>query len=309
MGLSAEKKDVEKVKFRMVALDLDGTLLQSNHKLSDETCEYLRYLDQKGFTIIIATGRAACTVNEHIAKLNFPHPLPVVCSNGARGLMCSVQADQQVSYQQIFYNPVPEKTAGAVIQTAKDLGYVSQYYVGEKVYANPRKPEHFKLTEQYRELTGSDTIYISDDFEAAMKKGLPSKQLVLCQNDQQDDMIESFEKTLNTEDFLIDGKAPHIVRGSLGWFLEILHPEVNKGGGLKCMCNHLGIPLSNVVAFGDGDNDLEFIKMAGCGVAMKNARDILRAVADEVINFTNDEEGVVKTLQRLENNGNLTFTT
>merc|ERR1712113_223179 len=139
------------------------------------------------------------------------------------------------------------------------------------------------------------------------KKGLPSKQLVLCQNDQQDDMIESFEKTLNTKDFLIEGKAPHIVRGSMGWFLEILHPEVNKGGGLKAMCDHLGIPLSNVVAFGDGDNDLEFIEMAGCGVAMKNARDVLRTVADEIIEFTNDEEGVVKTLQRLEKDGNLMF--
>mmetsp|Transcript_501 Transcript_501/g.750 ORF Transcript_501/g.750 Transcript_501/m.750 type:complete len:311 (+) Transcript_501:78-1010(+) len=308
MSLSAElKDDPGRTKFRMAALDLDGTLLQSNHKLSNKTCEYLQYLDRKGFTIIIATGRAACTVDEHVAKLNLPHPLPVVCSNGARGLMCSVQSDQTISYEEVFYKPVPQNIARATIHTANDLGYVSQYYVDERIYANPSQPEQLQLTEMYRELTGSDTLYIDDGFEEAIKKGPPSKQVVLCQVHQQDSMIESFETALNRETFFIEGKAPHIIRGHTGWFMEILHPEVNKGCGLENMCKHLGIPLSETVAFGDGDNDVEFIQMAGCGFVMKNARDVLKEAGDEIIEFTNDEEGVVKTLKRLENAELLTF--
>lgn len=307
MSPCPENNEKPRKKFRMVALDLDGTLLRSNHQISNETCEYLRYLDKKGFTVIIATGRAACTVDEHVVKLNLPHPLPLVCSNGARGLMCSVQPDKRVAYQEIFYKPVPQKIAQATIQTAKDQGYVSQYYVGEHVYCNPSKPEHFKLAQLYRELTGSDTIYVDDDFEEVIKKGPPSKQLVLCPDDQQDSMIEFFKKTLSKEIFSIEGKSPHMIRGHLGWFMEILHPEVNKGCGLESMCEHLGIPISEAIAFGDGDNDIEFIQMAGHGIVMKNAGKSIKEAGDEITEFTNDEEGVVKTLQRLENDELLTF--
>jgi hydroxymethylpyrimidine pyrophosphatase-like HAD family hydrolase len=63
-----------------------------------------------------------------------------------------------------------------------------------------------------------------------------------------------------------------------------------------------------VVAFGDGDNDLEFIQFAGRGIVMKNGRDVVKQVADEVIDFTNDEEGVRRTLQRMQQNGQLVMT-
>jgi hydroxymethylpyrimidine pyrophosphatase-like HAD family hydrolase len=191
---------------------------------------------------------------------------------------------------------------------SRDLGYVSQYYEGENIYADPKQPHHLELTGLYQKLTGSNTIYVQDDFEAAIQLGFPSKQLVLCPNEQQEDMIASFEAGLSEEAYLVDGKKATIIRGSMGWFLEVLHPDVCKGFGLKNICAHLDIDLSDVIAFGDGDNDLEFIQMAGKGVVMKNGRDVVKAVGDEVIDYTNDEDGVLKTLQRMEAEGKLIFT-
>jgi hydroxymethylpyrimidine pyrophosphatase-like HAD family hydrolase len=123
----------------------------------------------------------------------------------------------------------------------------------------------------------------------------------MCQCGEQEDMIAAFQKAL--------GEEATIIRRHGGWFLEVLHPDVCKGYGLKSMCQHLKIPMQDVVAFGDGDNDYEFIQMAGKGVVMKNGRDVCKEVADEFIDYTNDEDGVLKTLQRMEMEGALVFPT
>ena len=80
------------------------------------------------------------------------------------------------------------------------------------------------------------------------------------------------------------------------------------GEGLRRMCDALHLDLESCVAFGDGDNDIEFVKIAGLGVAMKNARPTLKEVADRITEATNDENGVAKELHRLEEEGRF-FTT
>ena len=317
-----------KAKYRMVALDLDGTLLSSDQIVSIVARDYLRYLNAQGFTVILATGRAIPTVYKTVMALNFPKPLPVVCSNGAEGVLCTVNNTGNamsggVKKEPLFYNPVPPNVADRVIELATMSGFATQYYVGDTIYANPSAPHHFKLTQLYQDLTASKTIYVTDDFQQGKDEGAPSKLLILGKPKEQDGMIQIFEEELAKEEYRIksDDSNPNssdvtkkkkntttIVRGNLGWFIEILHPHVNKGHGLQQMCQqHLHIPLEECVAFGDGDNDYEFLQMAGKGVAMKNAREVVKEIADEVIEYNNNENGVIKTLQRMEEQGELIF--
>eukprot|EP00797_Seminavis_robusta_P005023 Sro132_g062460.2 (220) ;mRNA; r:21407-22066 len=199
--------------------------------------------------------------------------------------------------------------AQRAVELAKQLGLVTQYYVGEHIYANPVERHHHTLTQLYRELTGSKTIYVTDDFARAMQKGPPSKELVLCRTKEQDRMMLEFAMELTKEEYLFNGKTVTMVRGNLGWFMEVLGPDVCKGNGLIKMCSGLGVDIAECVAFGDGDNDLEFLQFAGKGFAMKNARDCVKEIADEVIEYTNNEGGVMKTLKALEEQGSLIFTT
>ena len=218
----------------------------------------------------------------------------------------AAMSSSSIQSQELFSTPVPDGVARKTMELAQELGYVSQYYVGEYIFANPWLPHHLELTQLYKELTGSQTIYVHDNFEAACKLGLPSKLLVLCPCDEQDVMMDAFQTALNSNhhaDSIAGKTSATIVRGSLGWFLEVLHPDVCKGYGLQRMCDYLNIPLADVVAFGDGDNDIEFIQVAGKGIVMKNGRDVCKEVADEVISYTNDEDGVRKTLQRMEAEG------
>ena len=296
------------IKYRVVALDLDGTLLTSNHCLSETTIQGLRKLHEQGLKIVFATGRAISTVYEHIVALGLPTALPVVCSNGAAAFVCRVDptAPNGVHAEALFSTTVPANVASTTIQLALEHNHVSQYYVHNKIYAHPSTPTHFELTEEYKRLTGSETIYLKpEEFEENMlAMGCPTKQLVLFPVAEQEAILDVFRNTLQRPDLLVDNIPATLVRGSLGWFLEVLHPHVHKGAGLHRLCReHLHVPLEQVVAFGDGDNDLEFLQMAGRGIVMKNGRSVVKEIGDQITEYTNDEDGVLRTLHDMDKKG------
>ena len=88
-----------------------------------------------------------------------------------------------------------------------------------------------------------------------------------------------------------------LIRGIAALFVEVLHPDVNKGNGLVQMCKALGIPIEQGGAFGDGDNDIEFVSKAGLDRATRGLRCSRCGLRDE---RTNDEDGVAHALHQLE---------
>ena len=84
---------------------------------------------------------------------------------------------------------------------------------------------------------------------------------------------------------------------SLGYGFELSPPEASKSKGLEALCRHLGIPLSRTVAVGDGGNDLDLMEAAGFSVAMGNAEDDVRAVADATTE-DNDHDGAARAVAR-----------
>ena len=205
----------EPSKYRMVALDLDGTLLGPDHQLSSATIEYMRYLHDKGFIISIATGRSAACTFDQVAHLNLSFPgskwfshngIPVVCSNGARGVhvqpIVSEHPPQQQSSEKdlgkdypgnvvqhqspyagpvdlrgtdMFHEPILASVAQKVIQYAVDMGHLVQYYVGHDIYANPTTESQYKLCHRYTDLTGKKQVFCDNSFKEAMQLGPPSK--------------------------------------------------------------------------------------------------------------------------------------
>lgn len=305
----------------MVALDLDGTLLGPDHTVSDATKHYLRSLHEKGFIVSIATGRSPGSTFDVIESLGFNSGFfPLVCLNGARGMEIkssgvnnSVQkllpvaggsignpaVEDNLRYVEIFHEPVPRDVTLKSLRLAKELGLATNYYIGHEIHAQRNEESHHELTQRYTELTGTQVIHCNDDYEAVLAKSLPSKMVVLCETSK----LDSVCSRLNTE---LEGEA-HVIRGSPPWFVEILNKDVNKGRGLELMCKRLGVRLEETIAFGDGDNDREFLHMAGRGLAMQNARDAVKARADGVTKWTNAEDGVMRTLQCMEKDGLLCF--
>ena len=114
-----------------------------------------------------------------------------------------------------------------------------------------------------------------ENYDEVIEQGLPSKMLVLSSNGPA--VAASARERFPNNEFNIILGSPE------PFFVEFLRPDASKGAGLVELCKHLEIPMNEVVAFGDGDNDKEMLQFAGRGVAMKNAKQAAKSAADEVM--------------------------
>lgn len=205
--------------------------------------------------------------------------MPVVCVNGAKGICVAVtnagtgignenekgnpMFDGRLTItKELFHEPVPYDVTEKTLDLAIKNGYTVNYYV-----------DHPEI----------DIIKIceGESYSKAKSLGLPSKLLVLTGEQKLDEAVTFFKKELAND--------ATVIRGSPPFFVEILNKTVCKGFGLQRMCQVFDVPLEQTIAFGDGDNDAEFIQMAGMGIAMKNARQNIKDLADDITEFTNAE--------------------
>ena len=176
-----------------------------------------------------------------------------------------------------------------------------QYYVGNDIFVVCKTDEHVALTKRYVELTGVPAHKYVKSYDEGIARGAPYKLLVMTADAEVDATLALLESKLPTD-------CVKLIRGSPPFFVEVLHPCVDKGQGLRQICEGLRIPLGEVVAFGDGDNDIEFLQNAGLGVAMSNARPTLKAVAGRLTDRSHEEDGVALALRQMEAAGELAVT-
>lgn len=279
----------------MIALDLDGTLLNSDHQVTQDSADYLRKLSQQpGTRVVLATGRPISTVYSTIQTLLLEpdENMDVVCSNGAQGYSCRLDNDNaaRIDKTQLFSTTVPRDITLESITRARARALTTMVFVGDHVYVDAtHREEHRELIQKYQTLSGCQPIYVKDAFQKALLQGEPSTILVFSAPSKQEAARQAFQS--------LPCKVMHF-----GWFTEILAPGVDKGNGLLKLCRHRNIPPQRCIAFGDGTNDIEFLQVAGRGVAMKNSKnDRVKEIADEVTEHTNDEDGVILHLQSIFN--------
>jgi hypothetical protein len=196
----------------------------------------------------------------------------------------------------LFKNSLTREAVVELIAATKEQGLVLQFYNGEtgEVFVNPEpgNEEHAQLVDRYAKLVGKDQTVVDREngYDTLMDQGIyPVKILALTPESRVDEVMDK-ELSVNL----------HKIRGSpFPFFVEYLMPNNTKGTAVEALCQHLGISLSEVVAFGDGENDAEMLEAVGKGVAMKNARPKAKACANEVTEFTNDEDGVATHLEKL----------
>jgi Cof subfamily protein (haloacid dehalogenase superfamily) len=284
---SSEKENNVKT-YKIVALDLDGTTLNTDHALTTPTTETLQRLSAKGIQICIATGRSLGAVKNTLNELKLGVEVPVVCLNGAMGINMAKDVN---SYETVFDSFVPPVSATKLLDFAAKQGLVAQYYIDSEVYAAPKTEEHKVLLGRYSVLTGRKQ-QIVNDYSGPVGNAAAAKILLMTAD--ADGLIEEAVKYGFDNEF-------HMIKGSPEpFFVEFLAPGINKGSGLQRMCDEMKFNIEDVVAFGDGENDKEFLQFAGLGVAMKNARPLAMAAADVVNPWTNDEDGVAQYLREME---------
>jgi len=283
--------------------------------------------------VLINDKRSTSAIQDVLRHLDLSYPtstlngMRVVTYNGAKVTevtnthrqLCSNQDQDRptdgttlpvVTMQEkvLFHEPVPIDATKKVLNIAKKLGLATNYYVGDHIYVQSLTVKHQKAIERYGRLTGVTFTYCTDDYVAAMEEGLPSKLLVLC-SENVDTLYDRLKEELDSSNESKEGgkQMAAVINGTPAFFVEILKNDVCKGYGVLKMCESLGIDMSECISFGDGYNDLEMLQMSGLGYAMKNAHAAIQDCADEVTEWTNSEDGVIRTLQKLDAAGLLQY--
>ena len=268
---------------------MDGTLLSPSHTLTPATVSAVRRLSSSGVKVVIATGRSAPAVREHVDRLGLGVDVPAVVYNG--GMFLNFAGGVSAGEAVAGTSPVPKRWAAAAVDYARRKGLLLQYYTPDGIYVEPKSEGHRTLMRRYAELTGVAQVLVGDGY-AAVKEAEPEPLKMLL-------MTDDPQGTLKDAKGEVGGCT--LVKGE--FFVEILGVGVSKGSTIEKLCASLGTPMSSVLAFGDGDNDVEFLSSAGLGVAMKNGVDRAKGAADRVTEYTNDEDGVAREIERLREEG------
>ena len=258
---------------RLVASDLDGTLLGRDHVVADRTVEAVNALVSAGVVVAAVTGRSWFT------------GLDVATSSGARldyfvgangGHRINLETDE-MEERLVFDADEAAATVDLLQDRFPDIGLVTEHAAGQ--WHNPQ------LFEQLPTSLSGRPRENSAEFRA-------------------DDIGKILMLRPDVSAFDLVGQAQALVPASMNvtssgfTFAEITPTGADKGSALARLCTQLGIARSEVIAFGDNHNDLSMLEWAGRGVAMGNAEAEVKAIADE-ITTPNDDHGVARVLETL----------
>ncbi|MCZ7540645.1 MAG: Cof-type HAD-IIB family hydrolase [Anaerolineae bacterium] len=261
---------------RLIVADLDGTLLTSDHIVSPFTEAAVRAAQARGVLFTVATGK---TFPSTVALIEqFGITIPLICGNGTQVFA----PDGTLVYE----NPIPLDCALEAIGMAEARGFTPVVYTAKGLLSTVHDANVAELLEHHEPLPD-----LVDDWATALRGHYRPFKMVLMHQDHDrasrffDDLWRAF-----------DGRA-QVVRSGLASVVEVMPAGVTKGTALARLVEHLGLDVRDALCLGDNCNDLDMIRRAGIGVAMRHAPQEVRAAADYVTG-SNDEDGVGHAIHR-----------
>lgn len=242
---------------KIIFFDIDGTLIDVNKKaISDKTVETLLRLKENGVKICIATGRAPGSVPK-FDGVDFDAFLTF------NGSYCFNSSDV------ILSTPIPKVDVEKMIKNATRINRPVSIAGKDRVVANGTD----KDLSDYFGFAKQETP-VSDDFDEVLK-GEIYQMMMGGRKDEYDDILKDVENARIT-----------------AWWdraVDIIPANGGKGKGIEAILEYYGIDRSESMAFGDGGNDIEMLQTVGTGVAMGNALDNVKAIADEICGTSADD--------------------
>lgn len=271
------------MKYKLLALDIDGTILNSAGELSPRTRRAIVRAKERGIAVVLATGRRLTTTLPWAQALGLVEPL--IVHNGA-------VVHDQVSGQTLHKRVIELKTAQTIVDrlAAASLNYV--VYTGESAGERVIAPEG-----TWREPENLLGRYLGEQAEFIPELKLtaaPIRISIIDHYNKVDPFYDELLAVLKDEvTAMLFGAERDTWRG-----IEIIPSCCNKGTGLAYLAERLSLTASETIAIGDNINDLEMLCWAGLGVAMENGSKVLKAQADRIAP-SNDHDGVAEIIEEL----------
>lgn len=271
-----------RIKTQMIGMDLDGTLLTTEKKLTPYTQDVLKRAIAQGIIVLPATGRPVSGIPEEI--MHFPGIRYAVTANGGR--IVDVQENRT-----IYENLVPVDKAYAILSVFEKYDTLREIYYDGIGYS-----EETMLKNIHRYIEPGPMA----DYMVATRRPVPDVHAKFIETNRPVDKVQGIFASLADKDEALKEleKITDIeITGALSQNVEINAKDVDKGNALLRLGQILGIPGEEIMAFGDGTNDRKMLEKVGTGVAMANGVPEVKAAAD-YITASNDEEGVARFIEK-----------
>lgn len=274
-------EDIMKQDIKLIAIDLDGTLINNDKILTDYTRETLLTAIDSGVKVVPATGRAISGIPDYLNDI--PIEYGIFC-NGA-----SVYNIKEM--EELYSDRFTREEALTLLSQCEKLETIISHAANGSMYSlEEDKPRlaHYNLHPRTQDVVLSTRTFVDDLGEVIQQATKGVDKFVLFFNSQ--------EKKAAAREYFENMGIYHVV-SSLYENLEIGKKSCNKGHALKFLTSHLDLMPEQVMSFGDASNDYEMIDFAGTGVAMKNGEDHVKEIAN-YITLSNDEDGVANAIRK-----------
>ncbi|MGZ3498039.1 MAG: Cof-type HAD-IIB family hydrolase [Vulcanimicrobiaceae bacterium] len=262
------------VKPRLVAFDVDGTLLDERQVLSERVISAILAMQERGVQGCLVTGRMYRSVLPYARHLRFD--APIVCYQGAAVVDPSSDAV-------LFDEPLRNREAIDLVAYAHSEALHLQLYKNDRFYCEQLN-QYAKL---YAKISGVEPVLVGS-LEREFETSDATKAVIVAEADAAERHLPEVQALL--------GDRAYVTR-SIPQFVEVMNPAVDKGKALSIVAKHLGVEMTEVLAIGDSWNDAPLLRAAGFGVAMGSAPQELREVADAVVADV-EHDGVAEALER-----------
>ncbi|ELC8441176.1 HAD family phosphatase [Clostridium perfringens] len=267
--------------YKMICIDMDGTLLNSKKRISEENKIALKKAYEKGVHIIICTGRNAKNA------IYFSEFLGVNCAVIANNGAWVIDEDKEVL---ISKDVLSEGQCKEIMKLCKEYKGVPSFHSRDKVYWPSKIRKHLcdlilnkKIPHKHR----VENVYVNDKskWDEIFRNDSIGKCIIIELN---------VDKLKKIREELIKNRSFEITQSGR-YALEVNNKGVSKGRAVKALADEYNIKQDDIICIGDNENDLSMINYAGLGVAMGNSIDSLKEKAD-YITESNDKNGVAKVI-------------
>ena len=261
--------------YKLAAIDLDGTLLGSDHAVSPGNASVVQEAMAAGMKIVLASGRQWSTIDAFAAKLGLPPESPIIAYNGA---MIRTHGGETW-----FHQPLPAEAAKTIVHYCDAHDLHLNYYLNDALYVC----DDTHWGRMYEKRTGT-VPHVTGDL-TRFDGERPTKLILVDTLEVTNRLLTHFQAEFGSSLYIIKTEDE---------YLEFMDPTVSKGVALAEVAGHLGIAQAQCIAFGDSYNDIPMLQWAGLGIAMDNGRAELKAVAGRIAPPA-DADGVAAVLREL----------
>ena len=266
---------------KLVAMDIDGTLLGKTKTISTYTQNILTEAGKAGIHLVIASGRALQAIPEML--LNIEGMAYVITSNGSSIFRLSDK-------KRVYGKDLETHQIDRLLELYEQGGCPMEVFIKGKAYASEEyyeHPEAYGASETGREYvrTTRKPVKNLSEFVKENTDCIEGINYIVKNPKEKERMRQLLE---SIEDIYVTSSVPR--------YIEVSHGDVCKRNAIRWLADFLNVSTEEIAAFGDGENDIEMIEYAGYGVAMENGVDALKAIADRVAPSV-DEDGVAHVLK------------